>query len=100
MSGGKNRIKLAISPCPNDTFIFGPMILGLTDQQYGLTKDRYDRLKDSAIVMHPAPVNRDVELADECVEAKKSRIVEQMRNGVFMRMAILENILESRGELR
>lgn len=69
-------------------------------QQYGLTKDRYDRLKDSAIVMHPAPVNRDVELADECVEAKKSRIVEQMRNGVFMRMAILENILESRGELR
>ncbi|MBK7799767.1 MAG: 1,4-dihydroxy-6-naphthoate synthase [Saprospiraceae bacterium] len=38
MSGGKNRIKLAISPCPNDTFIFGPMILGLTDQQYGLTK--------------------------------------------------------------
>ncbi len=68
-------------------------------QQYGLTKERYEKLKESAIVMHPAPVNRDVELADECVEAKKSRIVEQMRNGVFMRMAILENILESRGEL-
>ena len=67
--------------------------------EYGLTKERYDLLKENAIVMHPAPVNRDVELADECVEAKKSVIVEQMRNGVFMRMAILENILESRGEL-
>ncbi len=68
-------------------------------EQYGLNHKRYKQLKESAIIMHPAPVNRDVELADECVEAKKSRIVEQMRNGVFMRMAILENILESRGEL-
>jgi len=38
MSGGKNRIKLAISPCPNDTFIFGPMILGLTNQAKGIEK--------------------------------------------------------------
>ena len=68
-------------------------------KQFGLTQERYNQLKDKAIIMHPAPVNRDVELADACVEADKSRIVEQMRNGVYMRMAILENILESRGDL-
>jgi aspartate carbamoyltransferase catalytic subunit len=44
--------------------------------------------------MHPAPVNRDVEIADELVESDKSRIFEQMRNGVFARMAILNAIGE------
>ena len=44
--------------------------------------------------MHPAPVNRDVEIADHLVEAPKSRIVQQMTNGVFVRMAILESVLE------
>ena len=46
--------------------------------------------------MHPAPVNRDVEIADHLVEAPKSRIVQQMTNGVFVRMAILESVLASR----
>ena len=44
--------------------------------------------------MHPAPVNRDVEIADSLVESGKSRIFEQMRNGMFMRQAILEYIIE------
>ncbi|EJN93739.1 aspartate carbamoyltransferase catalytic subunit [Streptococcus ratti] len=65
-------------------------------QHYGLTKERYGRLKDSAIIMHPAPVNRDVEIADSLVEAPKSRIVAQMKNGVFVRMAILEAILKGK----
>lgn len=65
-------------------------------QHYGLTKERYGRLKDSAIIMHPAPVNRDVEIADSLVEAPKSRIVAQMQNGVFVRMAILEAILKGK----
>jgi len=64
---------------------------------YGLTTRRYNQLKQSCIVMHPAPVNRDSELASECVEASQSRIVEQMRNGVFMRMAVLEAICAFRG---
>ena len=46
--------------------------------------------------MHPAPVNRDVEIADSLVEAPKSRIVAQMQNGVFVRMAILEAILRGK----
>lgn len=66
--------------------------------QYGLTIERYDKLRSSAIIMHPAPVNRDVEIADSLVEADKSRIVRQMTNGVFVRMAILEAILASRQE--
>lgn len=65
-------------------------------QAYGLTVERARRLKPEAIIMHPAPVNRDVELADSLVESVKSRIVQQMSNGVFMRMAILEAILEGK----
>ena len=63
---------------------------------HGLTQERYDRMKDTAILMHPAPVNRDVEIADHLVEAPKSRIVEQMTNGVFVRMAIIEAVLKGR----
>ncbi len=46
--------------------------------------------------MHPAPVNRDVEIDDSLVEAPKSRIVRQMQNGVFVRMAILEAIVNGK----
>ncbi|KRN78058.1 aspartate carbamoyltransferase catalytic subunit [Weissella minor] len=59
---------------------------------FGLTQDRYDHLKDTAIIMHPAPVNRDVEIADSLVEAPKSRIFQQMTNGVYARMAILDAV--------
>ncbi|MGT9033555.1 aspartate carbamoyltransferase catalytic subunit [Enterococcus faecalis] len=64
--------------------------------EYGLTNERATRLQKHAIIMHPAPVNRDVELADELVETLQSRIVAQMSNGVFMRMAILEAILHGK----
>ena len=57
---------------------------------HGLNLERYKRLKDHAIIMHPAPVNRDVEIESSLVESEKSRIVSQMENGVFARMAILE----------
>ncbi|HAP2865027.1 TPA: aspartate carbamoyltransferase catalytic subunit [Enterococcus faecalis] len=64
--------------------------------EYGLTNERATRLQKHAIIMHPAPVNRDVELADELVESLQSRIVAQMSNGVFIRMAILEAILHGK----
>jgi aspartate carbamoyltransferase catalytic subunit len=64
--------------------------------EFGLTKARYELLKQSAIVMHPAPFNRDVEIASELVESEKSRIFQQMHNGVFVRMAILESVLKER----
>lgn len=65
-------------------------------RDYGLTVERADRLKEGAIIMHPAPVNREVELADSLVECYQSRITQQMTNGVFMRMAILEAILHGK----
>ncbi|WP_086347448.1 aspartate carbamoyltransferase catalytic subunit [Candidatus Enterococcus clewellii] len=65
-------------------------------QQYGLTVERAKRLKKGAIIMHPAPINRDVELADSLVEGIQSRIIQQMSNGVYMRMAILEAVLEGK----
>ena len=64
--------------------------------QYGLTEDRESRMQDHAIIMHPAPVNRDVEIADELVTCDRSRIYRQMQNGMFARMAILEAIEHGR----
>lgn len=46
--------------------------------------------------MHPALVNREVEIADSLVEASKGRIVAQMENGVYVRTAIIEAILNGR----
>ncbi len=64
--------------------------------QYGLTEERAKRMPKHAIIMHPAPVNRDVEIADILVESKQSRILTQMKNGMFVRMAIMEAILKGR----
>lgn len=46
-------------------------------------------MKDKAIIMHPAPFNRGVEIADDVVECERSRIFKQMSNGVFVRMSVL-----------
>lgn len=62
--------------------------------QFGLTTERAQRMKASAIIMHPSPVNRGVEIADELVESERSRIVTQMQNGVYARMAILEAVIQ------
>ncbi|EFI84631.1 aspartate carbamoyltransferase catalytic subunit [Listeria grayi] len=65
-------------------------------RKYGLTTDLAKTMKPNAIIMHPSPVNRDTEIAGELVEAKQSRIVEQMTNGVFIRMAILAMVLKEK----
>lgn len=62
-------------------------------EAYGLTEERAGRLKPHAIIMHPAPVNRGVEIDDGLVECEKSKIFEQMANGVPVRMAVLERSL-------
>ncbi len=66
-------------------------------RQFGLTTEREKAMKKEAIIMHPAPINRGVEIADELVECKRSRIFKQMENGVFARMAILKTALEAKG---
>lgn len=66
-------------------------------ENFGLTQSRYDLLKDRAIIMHPAPVNRGVEIEDTLVEAPKSRIFKQMENGMYIRMAVIDHILQTEG---
>ncbi len=64
--------------------------------EYGINQARYDRLKPECLIMHPGPINHDVELAGDLVEAPKSAFFRQMQNGVFMRMAMLEAVLRGR----
>ena len=65
-------------------------------QKYGLTKDRKESMKPSSIIMHPAPVNRNVEIDEELIECDCSRIFKQMANGVYVRMAIRKRALEAK----
>lgn len=65
-------------------------------QAFGLTVERERKMKDGAIIMHPAPFNRDVEIASELVECDRSRIIKQVENGVYVRMAVTEMILKGR----
>lgn len=64
--------------------------------RYGLTVERAKMMKDNAIIMHPAPFNRGVEIDEDLIECDKSRIFKQMENGVYIRMAVLELILNGR----
>lgn len=66
-------------------------------KKFGLTLEREKTMKENAIIMHPAPINRGVEIHDDLVESPRSRIFQQMKNGVFARMAILKDALESKG---
>lgn len=62
---------------------------------YGLTLEKVNTMKSHAIIMHPAPFNRDVEIASEVVECSRSRIFKQMENGVFVRQAMIKRSLET-----
>ena len=62
---------------------------------YGLTPRRADSLADHAIIMHPGPMNRGVEIAAEVAERPNSVIIDQVRNGVAVRMAVLFLLLGS-----
>lgn len=62
--------------------------------KYGLTEKRAKFMKKKAIIMHPAPINRDVEIASSLIESPRSRIFKQMSNGVAVRMAVLERALQ------
>ncbi len=63
-------------------------------EQFGLTVARAATIAPHAIIMHPAPVNRNVEIDDELVEHPQSRIFTQMQHGVPIRMAVIERSLQ------
>jgi aspartate carbamoyltransferase catalytic subunit len=62
-------------------------------RRYGLDADRLALLPEHAIVMHPGPMNRGVEIAAEVADGSRSTIVEQVANGVSVRMAVLYLLL-------
>jgi aspartate carbamoyltransferase catalytic subunit len=62
-------------------------------RRYGLDTARMARLPEHAIVMHPGPMNRGVEIAAEVADSPRSTIVEQVANGVTTRMAVLYLLL-------
>ena len=59
---------------------------------FGITAERLRKAQPGAIVMHPGPMNRDVEIASEVADGPQSVIQQQVANGVAVRMAVLATI--------
>jgi aspartate carbamoyltransferase catalytic subunit len=64
--------------------------------QFGLSAERLSKARPDAIVMHPQPMNRGIEIASEVADGPQSVIRDQVRNGVAVRMAVLEAVVEGR----
>jgi aspartate carbamoyltransferase catalytic subunit len=62
-------------------------------RDYGLTEARLKRAAPDAVVMHPGPMNRGVEIDDAVADGPRSLILQQVANGVAVRMAVLETLL-------
>ncbi|WP_089724163.1 aspartate carbamoyltransferase catalytic subunit [Candidatus Thiosymbion oneisti] len=58
-------------------------------QLFGLTEERLSTAKPDAIVMHPGPINRGVEMASQVADGRRSVILEQVSNGIAVRMAVM-----------
>ncbi len=63
---------------------------GTYHARYGLTEGRLERLNKGALIMHPGPVNRGVEICSAAMEDPRCRIDRQVTNGVAVRMAVLD----------
>jgi aspartate carbamoyltransferase catalytic subunit len=66
-------------------------------RRWGLTADRVSLMAEDAVVMHPGPFNRDVEIASEVVDGPRSVIWNQVENGAAVRCAVLECCARARG---
>ncbi len=62
-------------------------------RQYGLDTTRLAKARKGCLVMHPGPINRGIEIASDVADGAQSRILEQVGNGVFIRMAVLGELL-------
>ena len=63
--------------------------LGEYTQLFGLTKQRAEQLKPEALIMHPGPINRGVEIDSDLADSSRSVILDQVTNGLAVRMAVL-----------
>ena len=57
-------------------------------QQYGLNKELLDSIGKEIVIMHPGPINRGVEITSEVADSKQAIILDQVENGVAIRMAV------------
>ena len=78
----KERMEAALLPSEHEYF-----------QQYGLTPEKMTAAKPDAIVMHPGPINRGVEMSSEVADGPQSVILEQVANGIAVRMAVMSMVL-------
>lgn len=62
-------------------------------RRYGLNSNRLSRLKSTAIVMHPGPMNRGLEISADSADDVRSVVIDQVKNGVSVRMAVLYELL-------
>lgn len=67
--------------------------------QFGLNEQRLKLARPDAIVMHPGPMNRGVEISDAVADGPQSVIWRQVNNGVAVRMAVMATLIENRGNL-
>jgi len=63
--------------------------------KYGLNQNRINLLKEDALIMHPGPVNRGVEMQSELVYGDRSLILDQVENGLFIRMGIYKFLMQN-----
>jgi aspartate carbamoyltransferase catalytic subunit len=78
----KERMESAAIPSESEYFA-----------RYGLSAQRLLRARPDCLVMHPGPINRGVEIASEVADSAQSLILEQVANGVFVRMAVLAELI-------
>jgi aspartate carbamoyltransferase catalytic subunit len=73
-------------------------------QLFGLTEERLSTAKPDAVVMHPGPINRGVEMDSQVADGPRSVILEQVSNGIAVRMAVMsmcigtQNLRTQQGE--
>ena len=69
-------------------------------QYYGMTQERMKFAKPDAILMHPGPINRGVEIDSRVADGKQSVILDQVHFGIAVRMAVLSTVMDSQAKLR
>lgn len=69
-------------------------------RRFGLNDARFARLPSEAVVMHPGPMNRGIEISPRVADHERTLILDQVRNGVAARMAVLFRLLASPGDAR
>jgi aspartate carbamoyltransferase catalytic subunit len=82
----KERMSAALLPSENEYF-----------KCFGLTQARLKLAKPDAIVMHPGPINRGVEIDSDVADGKQSVILNQVSNGIAVRMAIMAMAMQRQG---